>query len=364
MYTVLVIDDSISMRKVISDFVNSIEDFAVVDTAADAFEAREKIKQLEPDLVTIDINMPKMDGVTFLRNLMRLHPMPAVVISGESVRGNDIFDDGAVGFVSKPALGESMSSFSDRIKETLLNLTFLLNKYTLKKPKPIKPIEQQIKKANISDTLVEEKVHPDKVIRNNPALMPGAKIIGIGSSTGGVESLLKVFKSLPSNLPPIVITQHIPYGFSSSFAQRLNDHSDVVVSEVQGEVVLQKGHAYLAPGNKHLVIDKKGSSYVASLLDVTRVSRHKPSVDVMFRSLNNSAGGGAMAVMMTGMGDDGTIAMKNLHDNGAYTVAQNEESCVVFGMPAQAIKSGAVKDICHLNEIAQYIIEFASGKRK
>lgn len=364
MYTVLVIDDSISMRKVISDFINSIEDFAVVDTAVDAFEAREKIKQLEPDLVTIDINMPKMDGVTFLRNLMRLHPMPAVIISSESVRGSDIFDDGAVGFVPKPALGESMGSFNDRIRETLLNLTFLLNKYTLKKPKPIKSLEQQVKKAHITESLVEEKIDPDKVIKNNPALMPGPKIIGIGSSTGGVESLLRVFKKLPTNLPPIVMTQHIPYGFSSSFAQRLNDYSDVIVSEVAGETTLQKGNAYLAPGNMHLVVDKKGSNYVASLLDVTKVSRHKPSVDVMFRSLNNSAGGGAMAVMMTGMGDDGTIAMKNLYDNGAYTIAQNEESCVVFGMPKQAIKAGAVKDICHLDDIAQYIIDFANGKRK
>ncbi len=364
MYTVLVIDDSISMRKVITDFINSIEDFAVVDTAADAYEAREKIKQLEPDLVTIDINMPKMDGVTFLRNLMRLHPMPAVVISGEGVRGNDIFDDGAVGFVSKPALGESMNSFRERIQETLLNLTFLLKKYTLKKPKPIKPIEQQVKKAKVSNSLIEPKVHPDEVLKNTPAMIPGPKIIGIGSSTGGVESLLKVFKKLPASLPPIVITQHIPYGFSSSFAQRLNDHSAIVVSEVQSDVVLQKGHAYLAPGNMHLIVEKQGQNYIAKLLDVTKVSRHKPSVDVMFRSLNNSAGGGAMAVMMTGMGDDGTIAMKNLFDNGAYTIAQNEESCVVFGMPAQAIKSGAVKDICHLEDIAQYMIDFSNGIRK
>ncbi len=364
MYTVLVIDDSVSMRKVLSDFIDSIEDFEVVDTAADAFEAREKIKQLEPDLVTIDINMPKMDGVTFLRNLMRLHPMPAVVISSEAERGNDIFDDGAVGFVPKPALGEAMKIFHDRIEETLLNLTFLLRKYTLKKPKPIKPIEQQLKKVDLSAGLIEKKVHPDEVIPNDPAYMPGSKIIGIGSSTGGVESLLTVFKKLPSGLPPIVMTQHIPYGFSSSFAQRLNDHSNLTVTEVKGETVLQRGHAYLAPGNMHLIIDKKGSNYVAKLLDTEKVSRHKPSVDVMFRSLNNSAGGGAMAVMMTGMGDDGTIAMKNLHDNGAYTVAQNEESCVVFGMPQQAIKAGAVKDICHLEEISDYIIEYSSGKRK
>jgi two-component system chemotaxis response regulator CheB len=364
MYTVLVIDDSISMRKIIKDMINKLEEFEVVDTAADAFEAREKIKLLEPDLVTIDINMPKMDGVTFLRNLMRLHPMPAIVISGEAMRGNDIFEDGAVGFVAKPGIGESMSTFCNKIQETLLNLSFLLKKYTLKKPSPIKPISQQIKKVDLSAGLIEPKIHPDEVYKSNPAIIPGGKIIGIGSSTGGVESLLKVFKKLPSGLPPIIITQHIPYGFSSSFAQRLNDHSDVIVSEVQGDTILEKGHAYLAPGNMHLEIVKEGSNYVGKLLDIVKISRHKPSVDLMFRSLNNCAGSGAMAVIMTGMGDDGTIAMLDLYKNNAYTVAQNEESCVVFGMPAQAIKAGAVKDICHLEEIASYIIDYANNKRK
>jgi two-component system chemotaxis response regulator CheB len=364
MYTVLVIDDSVSMRKVIKDMINKIEDFEVVDTAADAFEARKKIKILEPDLVTIDINMPKMDGVTFLRNLMRLHPMPAIVISGESVRGNDIFEDGAVGFVSKPELGDSMLMFSNRIKDTLMSLTFLLKQYTIKKPLPIKPIESQIKKVDLLNGLVEHKVHPDEVYKNNPAMISGRKIIGIGSSTGGVESLLKVFKKLPSGLPPIVITQHIPYGFSSSFAQRLNDHSSVIVSEVQKDTILQSGHAYLAPGNQHLEIVKVGNNYVGKLLDIIKISRHKPSVDLMFRSLNNSAGSGAMAIIMTGMGDDGTIAMLDLYKNGAYTIAQNEESCVVFGMPAQAIKAGAIKDICHLNDISSLIIDYSNNKRK
>ena len=364
MYTVLVIDDSISMRKVIRDMIDQLEDFEVVDTAADAFEAREKIKLLEPDLVTIDINMPKMDGVTFLRNLMRLHPMPAIVISGQSVRGSDIFEDGAVGFVSKPELGESMSIFNNRIKDTLMNLTFLLKQYTRKKPSPIKPVAQQVKKVDLSGGVIEHKVHPDEVYKSNPALFSSGKIIGIGSSTGGVESLLTVFKSLPSGLPPIVITQHIPYGFSSSFAQRLNDHSAVMVSEVEKDTILEKGHAYLAPGNMHLEIVKVGSNFVGKLLDISKVSRHKPSVDIMFRSLNNCAGSGAMAVMMTGMGDDGTIAMLDLYKNGAYTLAQNEESCVVFGMPAQAIKAGAVKDICHLNEISSFIVDFAKNKRK
>ena len=351
MYTVLVIDDSASMRRIIKDMINSIDEFEVVCVATDAYDAREKIKEYEPDLVTIDINMPKMDGVTFLRNLMRLHPMPAVVISGEGVRGNDIFDDGAVGFIPKPENGESMQSFQSRVKVTLLNLTFLLKRYTLKKP-------------SLNTQTIEYKIHPDEVIPSKPAILAGMKLIVIGSSTGGVESLLRVFKRLPANLPPILITQHIPYGFSNSFAHRLNDNSEVIVCEAKDNMIIEQGHGYLAPGNMHLTIEKIGNDYRTKLLDTKKVSQHKPSVDVLFRSANNTVGSSAMAIMMTGMGDDGTIAMKELHDNGAYTVAQNEESCVVFGMPMKAIQAGAVKDIIHLDEIADYIIDFSKGRRK
>jgi len=360
MYTVLVIDDSASMRRIIKDMINSIDEFEVVASATDAYDAREKIKEYEPDLVTIDINMPKMDGVTFLRNLMRLHPMPAVVISGEGERGNDIFDDGAVGFIPKPGTGESMDSFQGRIKDTLLNLTFLLKRYTLKKPAPLKTVTTKF----TSNGGIEYKVHPDEVIPLRASKLPGMKLIAIGSSTGGVESLLRVFRRLPSGLPPILITQHIPYGFSSSFAQRLNDNSEVEVCEATDGMILEKGCAYLAPGNMHLTIEKYGNELKTKLLDTKKVSQHKPSVDVLFRSVNNTVGGAAMAVMMTGMGDDGTIAMKELFDNGAYTIAQNEESCVVFGMPMKAIQAGAVKDIVHLDEIADYIMDFSKGKKR
>jgi two-component system chemotaxis response regulator CheB len=344
------------MRRIIKDMINSIDEFEVIGVATDAYDAREKIKEYEPDLVTIDINMPKMDGVTFLRNLMRLHPMPAVVVSGEGVRGNDIFDDGAVGFIPKPETGESMQSFQERIKDTLLNLTFLLKRYTLKKPSASKKVNKPVN--------IEYKIHPDEVIPLKPATFPGMKLIAIGSSTGGVESLLRVFKKLPANLPPILITQHIPYGFSNSFAHRLNDNSEVDVCEAKDGIILEKGHAYLAPGNMHLTIEKIGNEYRTKLLDTKKVSQHKPSVDVLFRSVNNTVGSAAMAVMMTGMGDDGSIAMKELFDNGAYTVAQNEESCVVFGMPMKAIQAGAVKDIVHLDQIAEYIIDFSKGKKR
>ena len=311
MYTVLIVDDSASMRRILKDMINLIDEFEVIDEAIDAYDAREKIKLYEPDLVTIDINMPKMDGVVFLRNLMRLHPMPAVIISSETVRGNDIFDDGAVGFVPKPEANEKIYLFANRIKETLLNLTFLLKRYTLKKPKALK---QTIKLVKIDDT--NTKIHPDEVIKLNLPLFPGKKVIGIGSSTGGIESLLRVFKALPLNLPPILITQHIPYGFSNSFAHRLNDHSKIFVQEAKDDMILENGHAYLAPGNMHLSIEKISNGvYKTKLLDTLKVSLHKPSVDVMFRSLNNIIGSGAMAIMMTGMGDDGTIAIKELHDN-------------------------------------------------
>ena len=361
MYTVLVIDDSPSMRRIIKDMINNIDEFEVIGQAIDAFDAREKIKQYEPDLVTIDLNMPKMDGVTFLRNLMRLHPMPAVVISGEGVRGNDIFDDGAVGFISKPENGESMGSFADRIKENLLNLTFLLKRYTLKKPKPLKTVV--LKKSKD----IDRKIHPDEVIPLRASSAYGKKIIAIGSSTGGIESLLKVFKGLTNNLPPILITQHIPYGFSKSFADRLNDNSSLTVHEAKDGMILESGHAYLAPGNMHLTIEKANNAELKTkLLDTLKVSHHKPSVDVLFRSVNNTVGGSAMAVMMTGMGDDGSIAMKELYDNGAYTIAQNEKTCVVFGMPAKAIAKGAVEEqnIVPLEEISKYIIDFANNKRK
>ena len=358
MYSVIVIDDSPSMRRILKDIINSIDEFTVISEAIDAFDAREKIKLYEPDLVTIDINMPKMDGVTFLKNLMRLHPMPAVVISGEGARGNEIFDDGAVGFIVKPDNNESMSSFHDRVKDNLLNLTFLLKQYTLKKPKAKKRIENNIPGH------INKKIHPDELLKSMPSRIPGPKIIAIGSSTGGVESLLKVFKNLTNNLPPIVITQHIPYGFSRSFAQRLNNQSSLDVYEASDNMKLENGKAFLAPGNMHLSIEKRGKDYYTKLIDGTRISHHKPSVNIMFRSVNNLFGSSSMAVMMTGMGDDGMIAIKELYDNGAYTIAQNEESCVVFGMPKKAIEANAVKDIVHLDNIAQYIIDYSNNRRK
>jgi len=303
--------------------------------------------------------MPRMDGFTFLKNLMRLHPMPSVVIASKDDGSlEDVLEHKALGFIQKPDSTEANESMILEIKKLFSKIIPDLVSY-----QKIKPNKTSVpkKSQNRLDVLNEQRIQPDEVLKSNPAVLKGDKIIGIGSSTGGVESLLKVFESLPSDLPPIVITQHIPYGFSKSFAMRLNNESRVKVKEAQDGDILQKGCAYLAPGNKHLSIEKYQKTYKIKLLDTVKVSRHKPSVDIMFRSMNNSAGGGAMAVIMTGMGDDGAIGIKELYDNGAYTVAQDEQSCVVFGMPKQAIAAGAIKDIVSLDEIANVIQAFANG---
>jgi len=365
MFTVLIIEDLLIVRDLFKNIINNIDNFKVVDTAKDPYEAREKIKKIEPDLVIIDINTSKMDGITFLNNLMRLHPMPAIITSDNIEHKINVMKSGAIGFILKDKEIQNNLKLKQNLTALFLEITNNLYKYQKIKPKVeinlAYSTKYKIKK--ISTNIHEKKNHPDLLIKNIPLLHKGDKIIGIGSSTGGVESLMKIFKVLPLNLPPIVITQHIPYGFSGSFAQRLNEYSQLKVIEVETDTILKSGSAYLAPGNMHLVISKSGSNYVGKLLDGKKISRHKPSVNVMFRSLNNCAGAGVMAIMMTGMGDDGKIAIKELFDNNAYTVAQNEESCVVFGMPQQAIKAGAIKDICHLNDIAQCIVDFSLDKR-
>ncbi|CAM2930367.1 CheB methylesterase domain-containing protein [Helicobacter burdigaliensis] len=212
--------------------------------------------------------------------------------------------------------------------------------------------------------VTSNKYHPDVVLKSSPFKGEGKKIIAIGASTGGVEAIAKILQVLPLGLPPIIITQHIPDGFSSSFAKRLNDISQIQVQEVCKREMLKSSCAYLAAGDKHLVLEKSANDYYAKPLDGEKVSRHRPSVDVMFRSLNNVVGKSALAIILTGMGDDGSIGIKELHSNGAYTIAQDEESCIVFGMPKQAISRGAIVEIVPLENIAQKIIQYAKGELK
>lgn len=353
MYTVIVIDDSPLMQRILSDTISRLEDFNVIATASDAYEARDLIKQHEPDLVTIDINMPKMDGVSFLRNLMRLHPMPAVVISTDASRHQEVFDDGAVGFIPKKGIGESDESFFKRLEDTLLRLTFLIDRYHSKR---------QSKKAPIEIETV--KNHPDQLLPLKSSFLQGGKIIAIGASTGGVETLIDIFSKIAAPTPPILITLHIPFGFSGSFAERLNRLSALNVYEAVDGQSVENSSVYVAPGNRHMLLDNRNGKYFIKLLDGPRISRHKPSVDILMRSVRNSAGSNAMGVMLTGMGDDGAIGMKELHDTGAFTIAQSSKQCVVFGMPAKAIEAGAIKRIVDLADIPSVIEHYALSHSK
>ncbi len=349
MYRVIVIDDSPLMQRILSDMIERVEDFTVVATASDAFEARDLIKKHEPDLVTIDINMPKMDGVAFLRNLMRLHPMPAVVISTDATRHQEVFDDGAVGFIPKKGIGESDESFFGRIEDTLMRLVFLIQRYQSKNRSPGRPAE--------IETI---KIHPDQLLPLRKERLTGPKVIAIGASTGGVETLMEIFAQLRPPLSPILITLHIPFGFSGSFAERLNRLSPLNVYEARDGQSVEASSVYIAPGNRHMVLEYRGGSYRIRLLDGPRISRHKPSVDIMMRSVCNAAASNAMGVMLTGMGDDGSIGMKEMYEAGAFTIAQSAKRCVVFGMPAKAIDAGAVSEIVDLDRIAERITRFGT----
>jgi two-component system chemotaxis response regulator CheB len=336
--------------------INQMDGFEVVSTAMDAYDARNKIKKYEPDFITLDIEMPKMDGLVFLKNLMRLHPMPAIVISSMTKRKQELIDAGAIDFVYKDSLDED---FMVRLKNSLMTSTHIFDRYSLKKPEPI--IKKRSSDLSIFDT-IEKKYHPDELLPQRPFRGNARPIIAIGSSTGGVESLIQIFENLPANICPIIISQHIPEAFSGSFANRLDRASAVKVCEAHDNQKIENSCAYLAPGNKHLTIRKEGNDYYINLLDGVKISRHKPSVDIMFRSVNNEVGSSAMGIIMTGMGDDGSIGIKEMFDNGAYTVAQSERTCVVYGMPAKAVEAGAVKKIVDLQDIASEIINFSERK--
>ncbi len=345
-YRVIIVDDSTYYRDFLKTIINSFEDFEVCDVAKDAYEARDKIKLQDPDLVTIDINMPKMDGIVFLKNLMRLHPMPSFVISDFIDRNKEVYEDGALGFIQKKQDSETVEEFAKRLKNMLFSFTYLYDRY--KNSKNSKIIEQK----------VEPKYHPDILLPKKPALKSLKKVIAIGSSTGGVEALLEIFSQLPNTLPPIVIVQHIPFGFSKNLANRLDRCSKLSVFEVDKEMELLNGCAYLAIGNQHIIVDRDNlRRYVVKTLDGEKICYQKPSVNILFRSVNNTFGASTTAIILTGMGDDGAICMKELYDNGAYTIAQDEKSSTVFGMPKKAIETGGVKEILPLNSIAKRIVE-------
>ena len=334
---VLVVDDSAIVRKVLSDALSAEADIEVVGTAPDPFVARDKILTLQPDVITLDIEMPRMDGVTFLKKLMHHHPMPVIVISSLGTASSraaiDALEAGAVDVLAKPggpqSVGELRLSLASKIRAAAAA--------TLRKPAP-----------------TAASASPAAARISTP--FPVAAVVAIGASTGGTEAIAKVLTQLPANSPGIVITQHIPAVFSRSFANRLNDLCSIRVREAEDGDRLEPGLALVAPGNFHMLLKRSPTGYCVEIKDGPMVCYQRPAVDVLFHSVARAAASNAVGAILTGMGSDGAQGMLAMKKAGARTIAQDEASCVVFGMPREAIKSGAVDQVLPLSAIPNAIL--------
>jgi two-component system chemotaxis response regulator CheB len=341
---VVVVDDSALVRSLLTEIINRQNDMVCVGAAADPLVAREMIRELNPDVITLDVEMPRMDGLEFLSRLMRLRPMPVVMVSTLTEKGAEVtlraLELGAVDFVAKPRIGVSSGLnelAGDIVDKIRVAACARVGRHS--SAVPTAPVATAASAA--------------------PAPLPRIsteKIICIGASTGGTEAIREVLVPMPADAPAIVITQHMPPGFTTSFAARLNTLCRISVAEARhGERILP-GHAYLAPGGHHLRIERSGSNYVAVIEDTEPVNRHKPSVEVLFRSAARVIGPNAIGVMLTGMGADGAQAMREMKDAGSHNYVQDEASCVVFGMPRMAIQVGAADEILPLTQIAPALL--------
>ncbi|MFI0473513.1 chemotaxis response regulator protein-glutamate methylesterase [Halomonas sp. HMF6819] len=341
---VLCVDDSALIRDLLTTIINEQPDMQVVATAPDPLVARDLIKQHNPDVLTLDVEMPRMDGLDFLDRLMRLRPMPVLMVSSLTQSGSEItlraLELGALDFVAKPSIGvrSGMMDYANEIAE-------------------------KIRAAARSRPRQARKTTSAPAALSAP-MITSEKLIIIGASTGGTEAIRAVLEPLPANTPAIMITQHMPGGFTKSFAERLNRLCRITVKEAsEGERVLP-GHAYIAPGGQHLELARSGANYVVRLHEGEPVNRHRPSVDVLFDSASKYAGKNAIGVILTGMGKDGATGLLKMRQAGAPTIAQNEQSCVVFGMPREAIAVGGATEVLALDDIPERLMALvaASGR--
>jgi len=344
MIKVLVVDDSAVVRKVLSAELSKSRDIEVVGTAVDPYVARDKIVQLKPDVVTLDIEMPRMDGLTFLSKLMKYYPLPVVVVSSLTPKGGDMamraLELGAIDVVSKPGSAYSVSEIATQLANTVR----AASQARYVKRKPVK-----VESSNVLDGIIKKGMRTTH------------KVLAIGASTGGTEAIKRVLLSLPVTTPGTVIVQHMPAQFTTTFAERLNEMCPMEVREATNHDAVLPGRVLLAPGNRHMLLFRSGARYFVELKDGPPVHYQRPAVEVLFYSVARHAGRNAVGVLLTGMGADGARGMLAMRQAGALTIAQDEESCVVFGMPKEAIRLNAVEDILPLEGIARRALEFLAS---
>jgi len=358
---VLVVDDSALVRQVLTGIFNDTRDIEVVGTASDPYDAREKIKKLNPDVLTLDVEMPKMDGVTFLGNLMRLRPMPVVMVSTLTEQGADVtlrsMEYGAVDFVAKPKL-----DVAEGLREYAADIT---GKVRMAAQARVRPLELRPSVAAATTVAASTKHSADVILQANPQrkhFRTTDRIIGIGASTGGTEAIKDVLRGIPPDIQAgIVVSQHIPAAFSKPFANRVDGITALSVCEAQEGQQILPGHVYIAPGDRHLLVERDGARYVCRLNDGPPVNRHKPSVDVMLRSLAQNAGPNAVGLMLTGMGDDGAAGMGELKAQGAPIIVQDEKTSVVWGMPGEVHKRGFADEVLPLSRIGGRLRELIAA---
>ncbi len=347
---VLIVDDSATVRQTLKEILESDPAIEVMATASDPYVAVERIRHEVPDVITLDVEMPRMDGLTFLDKLMRQCPVPVVVCSTLTERSSATalaaLEKGAVEIITKPKLGTKQF-----LEESRIRICDAVKSAAHVRVKPLR--------APAASPVVAPKLTADAMLeppRSNAMIQTTEKIVAIGASTGGTEALRVFLEALPADAPGVLIVQHMPEKFTASFAERLNTLCRVTVKEAQDGDSVIRGQALIAPGNKHLLLKRSGARYYVEVRDGPLVSRHRPSVDVLFRSTARYAGRNAVGVIMTGMGDDGARGLREMKEAGAYSIAQDEASCVVFGMPAEAIKLGAVDKVMPLTQIAAKIV--------
>jgi two-component system chemotaxis response regulator CheB len=350
---VLVIDDSSLIRKLLTEIINAEVDMEVVGTAPDPIVARDLIKAKNPDVLTLDVEMPRMDGLEFLEKLMRLRPMAVVMVSTLTEKGSDVtlraLELGAVDYVSKPRIDivSGMKEYGEEI--------------TSKIRIAAKAKVRQLTAVSTHNQSMADSAEGMPALGNKVASTE--KLIIVGASTGGTEAIREFLQVLPPDTPGILIAQHMPPAFTKSFANRLDSLCKIQVTEAQGGERVLPGHAFVAPGHSHLLLKRSGANYVTELSQADPVNRHRPSVDVLFESAARAAGKNVVGVILTGMGKDGAKGMVQMKQAGAYNIAQDEATCVVYGMPKEAVAAGAVDEILPLGEIAKRVIAVVGKSR-